>query len=123
MMDDISQMGKEIRRLTLALSLVVSGVSIFIFHGQFREIGIGIIIGALTGIIGFSMIMNLSRRIELYGNAKAKGSASYIQRYAIYMVVFLLAAYKGVNIIALFIGMLIHKGAILIYVFIHRKED
>ncbi len=123
MMDEVSQMGKEIRRLTLALAFIVSGLSILIFHGQFKVIGIGIIIGALTGIIGFSMITNMTRRIELYGNAKAKGSASYIQRYAIYTVVFLLAAYEGVNIIALFIGILLHKGAILIYVFLHRKED
>ena len=122
-MDEVSVMGKEIRRLTLALALVCSGLSVVFFHGRFQEIGMGIILGALTGIIGFSMIINMSNRIELYGNPKRKGTASYVTRYLIYASIFAIAAYKGVHIAALLVGFLLHKGAILIYVVLHRKED
>lgn len=80
-------------------------------------------IGALTGIIGFSMITHMSNTIELYGNPKAKGYSSYVKRYAIYTLIFALAAWRGVHVLALLAGMLLHKGAILIYVFLHRKED
>ena len=122
-MDEISQMGKEIRRLTLALALICSGLSVVFFHGRFQEIGMGIILGALTGIIGFSMITNMTNRIELYGNPKRKGTASYVQRYALYAIIFSIAAVKGVHVVALLVGFLLHKGAILVYVVLHRKED
>lgn len=123
MMDETSQMGKEIRRITLALALVSCGISLMLFQGHFKDIGAGILIGALTGIIGFSMITHMSNTIELYGNPKAKGYSSYVKRYASYTLIFALAAWRGVHVLALLAGMLLHKGAILIYVFLHRKED
>ena len=45
MMDETSQMGKEIRRITLALALVSCGISLMLFQGHFKDIGAGILIG------------------------------------------------------------------------------
>lgn len=121
-MNETARMCQDIRKITLILAVLVSGISTLIFQGYFQTIGVGILIGALMGIIGFNMINTMASRLELYGNVKAKGYQSYVRRYALYTVVFALAAYKGVHIIALLIGMLCHKAAILIYVFLHRKE-
>ena len=123
MKDEMVRMRKAIASLTLALALIVDGFAVMLFQDQFVEIGVGILVGALTGLIGFSMIIRMSSTIELYGNPKAKGYSSYVKRYGIYTLIFALAAWRGVNIVALLVGMLLHKGAILIYVFIHRKED
>lgn len=122
-MDELTNMNREIRRLTIIIALLAGGVSILVFQGAFQSITIGIFIGALCGIIGYNMIVHLSKTIEYYGNPKAKGYSSYVKRYAIYTVIFALSIYRGVNIFALFVGMLCHKVAILMYVFLHRKED
>lgn len=122
-MDDMTVMNKEIRKLTLILALLLGGISIMVFQGAFQSITIGIFIGALSGIIGYNMIVHMSNSIEYYENPKAKGYSSYVKRYAVYTLIFALSVYKGVNIFALLAGMLCHKAAILIYVFLHRKED
>lgn len=123
MSDEVTRMSQEIRKLTLILGLVISGLSMILFQGDFSTIGVGVLIGALSGMIGFNMIVRMSNQIELYVDPKAKGYSSYVKRYAIYTIIFILSAYKGVNIFALFAGMACHKAAILIYVFLHRKED
>lgn len=123
MNDETTRMSHEIRKITIILGLIVSGLSLLIFQGKFSTIGVGVFIGALTGMIGFNMIVHMSHRIEMYGDPKAKGYSSYVKRYAVYAIIFILSAYKGVNVFALFAGMICHKGAILIYVFLHRKED
>ena len=123
MKDETALMRKSIRWITLALACIACGISLIVFQDQFQGIGVGILIGALSGLIGFSMIIRMSNTIELYDNPKAKGYSSYVKRFGIYTIIFALAAWRGVNIIALLVGMLLHKGAILIYVFIHRKED
>lgn len=123
MNDETTGMSHEIRKITIILGLIVSGLSLIIFQGEFSTIGLGVMIGALTGMIGFNMIVHMCNHIELYGNPKAKGYSSYVKRYAVYAIIFMISVYKGINVFALFAGMICHKVAILIYVFLHRKED
>lgn len=69
------------------------------------------------------MIVRMSESIELYEDASKAGYAGYLRRYVIYALIFGLSAWRGVNVIALLAGMLCHKASILLYVFLHRKED
>lgn len=114
--------GNEIRKITLALMLVVSGLSLLVFHGSFQSITLGIIIGAMCGLLGFGMIERMCSNIELYTNAKGRGQGAYVKRYALYTLVFALSIYKGVHPLALLVGMLCHKVSIVIYAILHRKE-
>lgn len=122
-MDENVRMCQDIRKITIILCVLASGLSLLIFQGDFETIGIGIIIGACSGIIGFNMIANLANRFDSFSNVKAKTYQSYVRRYALYTLIFALSAYKGVHILALLVGMLCHKASICIYVFLHRKED
>ena len=52
--------GNEIRKITLALMLVISGLSLLVFQGSFQSITLGIIIGAMCGLLRFvKKIMSL----------------------------------------------------------------
>lgn len=121
-MNELKTMNKEIRRFSLALMLIATGVSAVVWQGSFRTIGVGIIIGTMAGLIGFAMINTMSAGIEYASNPKAKGNFSYVTRFFFYMLIFGLSAYRGVNLLALLAGMLCHKGAIVLYAFLHRKE-
>ena len=46
--------GNEIRKITLALMLVISGLSLLVFQGSFQSITLGIIIGAMCGLLGLA---------------------------------------------------------------------
>lgn len=122
-MHEHQNMAREIRWITIMIMFMVSGISLIIFQGQFATIGIGICIGALAGLIGFNMIVHMADTIEYYDNAKAKGSSNYTLRYLIYALILGLSVYKGIHILALLVGMLCHKASIMLYVFLHRKED
>lgn len=122
-MNEHQRMRREIQTITIILMLMVCGLSILIFHGRVADIGIGIVIGALAGLIGFNMINQMAEQIELVRDAKAKGYQNYVLRYVVYLFIFGISVYKNVSILALFAGMLCHKASILLYVFLHRKED
>ncbi|MEG0329965.1 MAG: hypothetical protein RR602_02100 [Longicatena sp.] len=122
-MDETTRMSQDIRKITLILTTIVTAISLVLFQGKMKTIGVGIVIGACCGIIGFQMIANLGNRLEEYDNARNKAIQSYTRRYAMYTLIFALSASVGVQIIALLVGMLCHKASIGIYVFLHRKED
>ena len=121
-MIEVSLMARDIRRLTIALVLAATGISVVIWKDGFSTIGLGIIIGGLCGLLGFSMINKMSADIEHASNPKTKGNISYMLRIVIYTLIFALSALRGINLIALLAGMLCHKAAIMLYVFLHRKE-
>lgn len=121
-MVETASQGKEIRKWTLALMLVACGISLLVFQGRFQSITLGILIGAMCGLLGYGMIERMCSNIETYENAKGRGYHAYVGRYALYTLVFALSMYKGVNVFALLVGMMCHKAAIVIYAFMHRKE-
>ena len=55
--------GNEIRKITLALMLVISGLSLLVFQGSFQSITLGIIIGAMCGLLGFGLIERMCSNI------------------------------------------------------------
>lgn len=120
-MNETAAMSKEIKKLTLAIMLVICGLSLLVFQ-SFQHVTLGIVIGAMCGLMGYGMIERMCSNIELYGNAKGRGQSAYVKRYALYTLIFALSVYKGISIFALLTGMLCHKAAIVLYAFLHRKE-
>ena len=117
-------MAMEIRKLTALLMTIVSLVSLVIFPGEFKHITMGIVVGAFTGLMGFNMICNMAGNIDGDSlDVKNRAIRSYTRRYLLYAVILALSASVGMHILALLSGMLIHKISILLYSFIHRKED
>ena len=114
----------EIRVITIVLAGIVSLLCGILFPAYWKSVSLGIIIGALTGIMGFTMITNMVERIDGdLPDIKARATRSYVRRYLTYALIFTLSAIAGANIIALLIGMVLHKGSILLYSIKHRKED
>ncbi len=119
-MSETEQMTNEICRITLVMTAVLGIGSWLIFPGMVKSITLGIVIGSFTGLFGFRMIVRMSKSI-VAGEGNAYNS--YLNRYLIYVAVFALCIYQGVNAFALLVGMLAHKASILIYTWQHRKED
>lgn len=115
-------MVRSIRRQTLWLALIVSLLSVVFFYHQWKMIFCGIWIGAITGLAGFEQIVRMTLKLGEGGNDRAIGVSGYMRRYVFYALVFLCAISVKINPLALLAGMLCHKGSILLYTFIHRKE-
>lgn len=123
-MNELNMMNKEIRMLTLGCAVILSLLGLLIFPEHGKEVAIGVMIGALCGLIGFQMIINSANSLGAdTANPKGKAYRAYLLRYLVYAAVFAFSIREGANIIALLIGMLAHKACILIYTYRHRKED
>ena len=109
----------EIRIITLLLCAAGCVICIILFPGAWKQGVMGILIGSLTGIMGFNMIQNMVGRID----GESREFRSYTRRYMLYALIFALSAIAGAHIAALLVGMLLHKCSILIYSWKHRKED
>ncbi len=112
----------EIRKLTLIFMVIAMSV-VHAWKGSFQIYGIGVLIGALTGLLGFQMIINYVNKLsEHTTNIKFGSYRAYIRRYFLYFLILGVSVLKGVDIFALLVGMLCQKGAILWYTYQHRKE-
>ena len=119
-MNELQRMNREIRIYTLVTAVMLSVAGVLVLPAYGKEIAVGIMIGALTGLIGFQMIIQSASSTQ---NPKGKAYRAYLLRYLVYAAVFAFSIKEGVHIVALLIGMLAHKACILIYTFRHRKED
>lgn len=123
-MSETRKMAMEVRGISAVLMVVLGLLSILLFPNEFKSITMGIVIGTICGLMGFTMICNMAERID--GDTldvKNRAIRSYTRRYLLYVVIFALSASIGVNLTALLVGMLAHKASILLYTLRHRKED
>lgn len=112
---------RRVRFITLILMIVLSILATLIL-GKFEVYGVGIILGALVGIVNFNMVVKLSEKINV-GNAQLKGTLNYYLRIILTGIVFALAMYKGVNVFALLIGYLLSKLAVYYEMIKGKKEN
>lgn len=123
-MNESKIMAHEVRLITAILMVLLAVISLVVFPGEFKTVSMGIVIGSFTGMMGFTMIVNMAEKIDGDSlDVKSRAFRSYTRRYLVYAVVFAMSASMGVNVIALLAGMLAHKASILIYTWKHRKED
>lgn len=121
-MDEHIAIYRKIRIYTLIFMMICVIVSILIFRDDFINISLGIVIGSLTGIIGFHMIISMSEKIDENSVNVNRGSyQAYVKRYAIYAIIFILSASRGIPVLALLAGMLCHKASIVLVTILDTK--
>lgn len=121
---DEKRMYQQIRYYSCVLMLIAVLLSLVFFFEYSKEVSIGIIIGTLCGVIGFNMIIKFSEKIN-GDNVNVSGGAynAYMRRYLMYAIVIALCAYVGIPLLAVLVGILCNKAAIVLVSFINRKED
>lgn len=113
-------MNQKIIIYTLGLTLVSMVISSLIFHNII--IALGILIGSLTGLLGYFMIVKMAGFIN-ENTTKQYGIVNYFLRFLVYGIIFVISVLKNISIIALLIGMTCHKLAIVIYAVIEGKKE
>ena len=119
----MQQMNKKIVKYTLIFSLFCSLVCAVIFHSQMIQVFIAVWIGCLTGLVGYRMIVQMALNIptdEIAG--KKIGTQEYMKRYLMYGLVLVICQLMELPILAVLVGLMCNKGAILLYA-LKEKED
>lgn len=119
----MQQMNKQIKKYTLAFSLFCSIACAMIFHSQMIQVFIAVWIGCLTGLVGYHKIVQMALNIPT-GEAAGKkmGTQEYMKRYLMYGLVLVVCQLMELPILAVLVGLMCNKGAILLYA-LKEKED
>lgn len=116
------KMYQGIRKFTWIFMLIAM-ILMSLITQDFKYVPAGVAIGSLAGVMGFQKIIAMSERIDgSMTDLKLPAFSEYAKRYAMYMLIFGISAYLGVDILAMLVGFTCHKAAIVLYVWIHRKE-
>ena len=119
----MQQMNKKIKRYTLAFSLFCSIACAMIFHSQMIQVFIAVWIGCLTGLVGYLKIVQMALYIPTDEAAgKKMGTQEYMKRYLMYGLVLVVCQLMELPILAVLVGLMCNKGAILLYA-LKEKED
>lgn len=119
----MQQMNKQIKKYTLAFSLFCSIACAMIFHSQMIQVFIAVWIGCLTGLVGYHKIVQMALNIPADEAAgKKMGTQEYMKRYLMYGLVLVVSQLMELPILAVLVGLMCNKGAILLYA-LKEKED
>ena len=119
----MQQMNKKIVKYTLIFSLFCSIACAMIFHSQMIRVFIAVWIGCLTGLVGYHKIVQMALNIPTDEAAGKKiGTQEYMKRYLMYGLVLVICQFMGLPILAVLVGLMCNKGAILLYA-LKEKED
>lgn len=105
-------MFKKIGLLTIGLSFFVSLLALY--FGPLALVGVWI--GSLLGLWGLYSIYRMVQGLSASETtAKKQGIKGYIFRYIVYGLVLGIAGYMGVPILAMLVGVVVHKASIVLY--------
>lgn len=111
----------KVYKYSCIIGLIVSLLGGIIFQSVF--IGVSILIGTLTGLIGFRMILRMVNTMPADEEAGKKiGQAGYMRRYLFYGLVLGVCAYFGLSVLGILIGLMCHKASLLLYAYLERKD-
>ena len=89
-MNELQRMNREIRIYTLVTAVMLSVAGVLVLPAYGKEIAVGIMIGALIGLIGFQMIIQSASSLEAdTQNPKGKPivpicfAISYMRQYSL----------------------------------------
>lgn len=113
------QMYASIRKITF----LMMGAGILVCAIAFDQptpYVLGILLGGLSGIMSFNMVIQMVDRLSAK-NASQVAVSNYVLRFFGVAAIFFIAMSKGVNVFALFIGFLMSKIAIQVYAQLERR--
>lgn len=121
-MNELNGMNKKILNYSLGIVAIVCIVSFILFKDW--KVVLGLLAGLAIALLGYRMIiaMMLSLRPDEKSGQK-QGSLGYVVRYLFYICTFVLLVVLGIPVLALLVGFLCHKAAILLYVVLNREVD
>ena len=121
-MNELNGMNKKILNYSLGIVPIVCIVSFILFKDW--KVVLGLLAGLAIALLGYRMIiaMTLSLRPDEKSGQK-QGSLGYVVRYLFYICTFVLLVVLGIPVLALLVGFLCHKAAILLYVVLNREVD
>lgn len=121
-MNELNGMNKKILNYSLGIVAIVCIVSFILFKDW--KVVLGLLAGLAIALLGYRMIiaMTLSLRPDEESGQK-QGSLGYVVRYLFYICTFVLLVVLGIPVLALLVGFLCHKAAILLYVVLNREVD
>ena len=120
-MNEIQVMSKKIIEWSVFFTAGVSILAGFFF--QDIKVVLGIILGQVIALVGYLIIVRMALSLGTDEKAgKSQGMTGYLVRYLLYACFFGFGAYTGLSVIALLIGFLCHKAAILLYAYQQRKD-
>ena len=110
-MDDLKKLSERILISTLILALPCMMIAFLVFSWPAL---FGVLIGTILVIVGFLAIVRFCKTIESKPNAKRQGSLNYVLRFCLYGCVMAFFAYWHVPVLAMLVGILCNKLAILL---------
>ncbi|MBB5185112.1 small-conductance mechanosensitive channel [Faecalicoccus acidiformans] len=121
-MNELNGMNKKILNYSLGIVAIACIVSFILFKDW--KVVLGLLAGLAIALLGYRMIiaMTLSLRPDEKSGQK-QGSLGYVVRYLFYICTFVLLVVLGIPVLALLVGFLCHKAAILLYVVLNREVD
>ena len=121
-MNELNGMNKKILNYSLGIAAIACIVSFILFKDW--KVVLGLLAGLAIALLGYRMIiaMTLSLRPDEKSGQK-QGSLGYVVRYLFYICAFVLLVVLGIPVLALLVGFLCHKAAILLYVVLNREVD
>lgn len=119
---ELKELSKQITIFTLLLGIGVGIVGGLVFRNWL--VSLGIIIGNLTGLLGYYMIVQMA--MNLSGDEKTgkkTGLFNYSVRYLVYAAIFYgCVFYLKISVISLLAGILSHKASIYIYSILEKRK-
>lgn len=118
-MNPLMEMRRFVFNFSLLLGALTSIISLLFFDWK---VGAGILIGLTMSLIGYQMIVHMV--VSLPNNEKeseSKGKSGYTMRWGFYALVLCLFAWLGFPVVAMLIGILCHKVALLMYTYKQNK--
>lgn len=119
----ISNTSKQIIITTVALFFIVTGVSIFIVK-DIKGFLVGLIFGTIFSILKLILLeKTLDKALNMTGEKAINYTRiHYTLRYFLTFIVLLIAVYRGFNIIAVIIGVLLTIPAVYISNFKYKAN-
>ncbi len=106
-------MYQKIAKLACLFLSVVSVIT-YIMSADFM-MAMGVVVGGITNILGFIYIIVMVNSLDFRKNVTAIVVAHYIVRYLIYIGIFTVSHFVGLNILTMLIGFLCINFGIIVY--------
>lgn len=107
--------------IKIALILMIIELIISFFISFSYSYWLGIIWGAILGILGFISIIRMVEKIEFNTKTRQKVMFNYVLRYLFYIIMLIIGYKLGLNMITMLLGFLCMNIAIKVYIALEER--
>lgn len=109
----------SICKYTCILSAIVS-LPVLLFSGLLGLVGVWM--GTLMALVGYTFIVKLSASIQPDFDASKKTVMGYLFRYVFYAAVMMVGVSLQIPVMTILLGYLSHKISLLMYTWLERRN-